>query len=1031
VRAVVSASTPDDETEPELRRVSVLFADIQGSTALIQHLDPEQAADLIDPVLRVMIEAVERHDGLVNSRGDGILAIFGAPSAAEDHALRACLAALAMREALGANDRVRIRVGIHTGDAVIRRVRHGRGWTQDAVGVSVHIAARLEQTAEAGTICLSDAVWQLVHGFVQATPLEPIPAKGIDAPLARYLLLEAERTANPWGVRAAKGLHGFVDRTRERATLQRALAGERLRVVQLVGAPGMGKSRLAHEFLRTPDARARRLVSLFGDRHRRSVPFHPVAAWLREWLGIRAADARVEARRKLEAGLAGLRLPISVTPDLFARMLGLGAAGRALGADEMRRVDFGAAFAALATAIAGRQRLLLLVEDLDCLDDASRELFESALRHLAADDVLVLTTSRARVRLPSVPATAARALMLAPLGAEDSATLLAHIDTALAGNAALAGAILRKAGGNPLFLEEVAPLAVNDAEAITIPDRVEALIADRLARLPRPLKRLVQLCAMIGVDVSLPLLARLADESPDEIFARLNRLQSEQLLYESRKYPDPQFSFKHALTRDVAYRSILAARRRAHHARIVEILENAPPEEQERDLDDLCQHAIQAHLLGKAVGLLQRAANKAAARGAYQVAAAHLERAREIAASLPDDAGAARLDVVMGLQVLRGWANDYAALEELLDEAEPLARRLGNRVQEVRIQALRVHLFNITGRLSEAAALGEQAVAAARAVGNVALVLLAGHYLGQTYFNLGRFADAVAVLTHNLEAIAAAVGAPSPAGSTLVASLQHGSAAHSAVMSHGTRAMALAFRGDHAPAAADVAQARRLAESIDRSYARIFVHGVAGLCELHRRDAGAAEAACRAGIELAEKEGIQQLTPPLLCGLGHALLLAGKGREAAEYLSEAHRQARATQRTMFQISAAAGLAFTSLHLDEPDLSRTFADEAVALAREYGFRGVAVQALRAQGLVLAADASTEAEGRGVLNEALRLANELEMRAEVAHCRAALAVADPDDAAMHRAIAARLYAELGMSCWFERLRPAFAAGRMWYP
>ncbi len=1036
-----TAAKPSDEAEPELRRVTVLFADIAGSTALIQHLDPEAAADLIDPALRAMIDAAERHGGTVSGRGDGVMAIFGAPSEAEDHGLRACLAALAIRDS-AASSGVGVRVGIHAGDVVFRPVRIGQSWTQDAVGVAVHIAARLEQTAERGTICLSGAVMRLVRGFVHAMPLDAIEVKGVDQPIERYLLLDADHTANRWGVRAASGLFRFVDRTREMATLSASLdAGAGLRLVQLVGGPGLGKSRLVHEFLATDAAQDCYVVNLYGDFHRRAVPFHPVATWLRGWLDIRADDASAEARRKLLQGIARLGLPTPIDRNALERMLGLGRPANDIGgADEFRTVDFGAMFAALVTAIAARRRTLLVCEDIDSLDAASRELLESALVHLAGQDVLVVTASRARSRLTSAPASAARTLTLAPLPEDDSARLLASIDAKLAGNAALAATILRKAGGNPLFLEEVAPLAAqqnaattpirDDDAAIAIPDRVEALIADRLARLPRPLRRLVQLCAVIGIDVPLHLVARLVGEAPDEIYARLTRLQSEQLLYESRKYPDPQFSFKHALTRDVAYRTILAARRRAHHGRIVELLESDTAEAQERDLDDLCFHAIQAQLLPKAVGLLQRAARKAAARSAYQAAEDCLSRAREIIRKLPDDEAlaATHLDILMGLQVLGGYANNYAEMGRLLDEAEPLARRLGHENGAIRIQALRVHLYNITGRLREANALGEQASEAARVAGDPNLVVLVGHYLGQSYFNIGRFADAIGVLGRNLGVIADAE-TQQPAATTTP--FNHGTVATVSAMTHGTRAMAHAFRGDHAAAARDIAEASQLAGGSQRSYTKIFASTTEGFCHLQRRCAGDAETAFRAGLALSEADGIQQLTPPLLAGLGHARLLAGDARGAAESLSAAHRTARATGRTMFQISAASGLAFTSLQLGEADLGGRFADEAVALARRFLFRGFLVQALRAQGLLLAAAHETAAQARSALEEALALAGELDMRAEIAHCHAALAVLGADDAAMHCALAGRLYRDVGMSQWFERLQPAFAAGRMWYP
>ena len=1029
-----------EDAEPELRRVTVLFADIQGSTALIQHLDPEAAAGVIDPALRAMIDAAERHGGAVSGRGDGVMAIFGAPSASEDHGLRACLAALAIRES-GVASGVGVRVGIHAGDVVFRPVRIGRSWTQDAVGVAVHIAARLEQTAEPGSICLSGAVWRLVRGFVHAAPLDPIAVKGVDEPIERFLLLDADRSANRWGVRAASGLFPLVGRARELAMLEHALAaGDGLRLVQLVGGAGLGKSRLLHEFLATPAVAACNVVNLFGDFHRRTVPFHPVAAWLRGWLDIRATDAAAEARRKLARGLGGLALAAPVDAEILERIIGIGQPVRDIGGpEELRTVDFGATFAALVTAIAAGRRLLLVCEDLGSLDGASRDLLDSAMAHLAGRDVLVITASRARVRLASAPASATRMVTLAPLSEDEAAALLASIDAKLASNATLAATILRKAGGNPLFLEEVAPLASSNISeldysvAFPIPDRVEALIADRLSRLPRPLRRLVQLCAVIGVDVPLHLAARLAGEAPDELYARLTRLQSEQLLYESRKYPDPQFSFKHALTRDVAYRTILAARRRAHHARIVELMESETDEAQERDLDDLCVHAIQAQLFPKAVGLLQRAARKAAERSAYQAAEASLTRAREIIGRLPDDdaLAATHLDILMGLQALVGWANNYPEMGRLLDEAEPLALRLGDDRRAIRIQAVRVHLYNITGRLPGATVLGEHVLAAARVAGDPNLVVLAGHYLGQSYFNSGRFADAIGVLGRNLGVIVDAAVAPQPEAAITAATFNFATVAVVSAMTHGTRAMAHAFRGNHAAAARDIADARRLADGSDRAYTKIFSRAAEGVCEMQRRCAGAAETAFRAGLELSDANGIQQLTPPLLAGLGHALLLAGDARAAAESLSSAHRLSRATGRTMFQIHAASGLAFTSLQLGEPDMGRRFADEAVALARQFSFHGFLVQALRAQGLVLAAAPETAKLAGAALHQALALAGELDMRGEIAHCHAALAAAGGEDAAMHCALAGRLYRDLGMSQWFERLQPAFAAGRMWYP
>nr|WP_283949879.1 adenylate/guanylate cyclase domain-containing protein [Limobrevibacterium gyesilva] len=1016
-----------------MRRVSVMFADIEGSTALIQNLDPEDAASLIDPALRTMIDAAERFDGVVSSRGDGIMAIFGAPSASEDHGVRACLAALAIRDALApggaaahGSGGVRVRVGIHVGDVVFRPMRIGGGWSQDAVGIAVHIAARLEQVAEPGTICLSGAAFRLAEGFVKAAPLDPIAVKGVDTPIERYLLLEADRTANRWGVRAASGLAAFVDRVHEFAALHQALGGEGLRLVQLVGGPGLGKSRLLHEFTSSEAARDCHVVTLVGDYHRRFVPFHPVATWLRGWLDIRSTDPVAEARQKLDRGLAALAAPDPVDRGLLERILGLGGPGPDIAnLSEIARIDFGATVAALLAALAGGRRSVLVCEDIDSFDAATRDLLDSALQSLAGRDVLVVIASRTPVRLATVPPAATLALPLGPLPDEDAARLLASIDEKIAGNAALAATILRKAGGNPLFLEEVAPLvappregaampALDDRAPFDIPDRVEALIADRLARLPRPLRRLIQLCAVIGVDVPVRLAAHLAGVTPDELHAQLQQLQSEQLMYESRKFPDPQFSFKHALTRDVAYRTILAARRRAHHARIVDILEGDDADE--RNLDDLCAHSILAQLWPKAVLYLHRAARQAVDRAAYQLAGSYLTRALDISHTLEDDDATARqrLDILMGLQLLHAQAGNYPRMSACLDEAEPLARRLDERGIQTRILGLRVHVMNILGRLDEAATLGRHTRALALESGNATLTLFSTFYLGQSYFNMGRLPEAAEMLGENLSILA---GMPTAARPKSAGTID--------VMSYGTRAMTLSFLGDFPQALANAAQARRLAEEPGRQpYDGVFAMATTAFTLLQRRDLEAAEAAFRDGLARSEAGGIAQLNPPLLAGLGHALLLRADLDAASAMLSTAHRMARDSNRTMFQISAATGLALTGVRLGEPDLALRFADEAVELAERFGFHGFRVPALRARGIALAMAAGREDAGSDVLADALRLARSLRMAAEVAHCHAALAACGAPDREEHRHEAQSRYAALGMTDWFESLNGTLA-------
>jgi class 3 adenylate cyclase len=1062
--------------EPELRRVSVMFADIQGSTAMIQHLDAETAAGLIDPALRIMIDAVERYGGVVSNRGDGIMAIFGAPTIAEDHGLRACLAALAIRDAFAApktgaqsetadHNVVKARIGIHVGDVVFRPMRIGANWSQDAVGITVHIAARLEQSSEPGMIVLSEAVAALARGFVHTAPLDPIAVKGVDAPIRRVRLLDSDHTASRWGVRTANGLAGFVGRSSELAVLDRALAvtgsgeggsgGGGLQLAQIVGAAGLGKSRLLHEFLGGAAARHCHVISLVGDYNRQFMPFHPIAAWLRQVLDIAVHEDRTRADEKLRRGLAqmgeaGADLDLAV----LERVLGLGHAAPEIASLDtaslaaLRQIDLGATLAALVRATAAERRTILVCEDIDAFDAASREMVISALEHLAAQPVLVVTASRTRTRLASVRTRATRQLALEPLSDEEAADLLANIDRRLADNPALAASILRKAGGNPLFLEEVAPLValqrdaleagLDDAALPEIPDRVDMLIADRLARLPRPLRRLIKLCAVIGSDVPVDLAVALTGIPQDALYPQLLKLQSEKLLYETRKFPDPQFSFKHALTRDTAYRATLAATRRKSHARLVEILEAGDEAARMRHLDDLCVHAIQAQLWSRAAPYLHQAASRAAARGAYQLAATYLNRAHEIAGSLLDsDAsdthGTARLrlEILLGRYVLEYFTGDYPRMAALLDEAEPLAMRVGDLKRQTRILALRVHVFNIIGKLDEAVDLGLRARAAARQSGDTSVLLSSTVFLGHSHFNAGRLGEAETILSENVAVIAGLnmeFGAPPDSSDEATGGMNHGTVLIAATASYGTRAMNRGLRGDFAGARADIAEALALSAKTGRPWDGIYVRASGGFVELWARNGEAAKDLFRDALDRSDEAGIGQMKPAAMTGLGHALLLLGDVDAAAEMLTAAERLTQAAHRTMFQIIAACGL--THIHLAREDFgaARSSADAAVAIAERAGFDGMLVLALRAQGQVLAAIQPSHPDARLTIEASLALAERCDMRADIAHAHALLATLG--DGAHHMAQAASGYAVLGMDAWWERTERAIRAGALLY-
>lgn len=1063
----VRSPNPANELEAELRRVSLLFADIQGSTALIQNLDPEAAADVLGPPIRAMVEEVERFEGVASDRGDGIMAVFGAPSAGEDHAVRACLAGLAIRDRLSLepSQRIKVRVGIHFGEVVLRSGRVGQLRVQDVFGAAVHIAARLEQTAEPGSVCLSSAAYALARGFIHAVPLPAIQVKGIEDPIERMLLLDADQSANRWAVRAGKGLAGFANRIDELGILIHALEDKSagLRLVQLSGPAGIGKSRIIHEFLTSDRTQRHYVVKFAGDPHRKYAAYHPIGTWLRSLLDIRSSDSAHSAQRKLSRMLDQLGMVSEEQRKRLQTMLGVGDRTHQHISllEEMRPLELGGTFSEIILKISAGKPIVLVCEDVDYFDPASHELVNSLAEALGHSNVLLLTTTRSRARQRSVKASISRSVTLSPLTEEHATQLLTSLHPDLRNYSALTGTILEKASGNPLFLEEVASLIVRtgrgrgEAAQISnplgedagfgIPDRVEALIADRLARLPREQRRLVQACAVIGVDISLRLASNVTGIPESDLYRRLIRLQSEQLLFETRKYPDPQFTFKHALTRDVAYNNLLPSRRREYHQKIVDILESEAAEAHDRRLDDLCMHTIQAQAWTQAVRYLRMAASLAVERGSYELAEAYLNRALEISRTLSDEAETlrSRIEILLGLRSLAGANGKYLEANDVLTEAEEIAHRLGDVEAQSRIMAHRAHVLNTLGDLNLAVALSERARESARKLANSQLLVLATFFLGQAHFNLGNFAAAEEAFAEN-ERLFLTETLPPPIGGLGTVS----------VLTYVTRAASRAFQGNFPEAIRDVKQAKAFAIDSKRPYDLSFAWFGDGFVYLQQRNADAAISAFRESLVLAEARAMREQPFPasagetpssgeggtaqaensavqrVQTGMGHGLLIKAEVDNAIDYLSRAHEICCKHHRYMVQIWAATGLALAHYEKEQDELAFRYANEAVEMGDRFGFNCFRIQALRARGLIHCGRPATTAAGLEDLAVALSVAEKLGMRGVAAHCHASFVLARTGDASHHRDEARRLFDELNMMAWWNHLLKMYELGRRVY-
>src|SRR5712691_801482 len=636
--------------EGERKQVTVLFADLKGSIALLADRDPEEARHLLDPVLERMMAAVHRYEGTVNQvMGDGIMALFGAPLAHEDHAVRACYAALAMQTAVkqyaaevqrSHGVPVQIRVGLNSGEVVVRAIGSDLHMDYTAVGQTTHLAARMEQMALPGSILLTQAALGLAEGYVQATPLGPVPVKGLDAPVAVFELVGASGIRRRLQATAARGLTRFVGRDTELAALVQALARAGAghgQVVAVVGEAGVGKSRLVYECVHSHHTQGWHVLESTSVSYGKATPYFPVLDLLRRYAHVDERDDPRTLRAKVTGQILTLDETLQDTiPPLLALFDALPDDSPFLTLDPpQRRQRTLAALKRVLLRESQVQPVLVVFEDLHWIDSETQALLDSLVESLQTVRVLLLVNYRpeyqhgwgsktyyVQLRLDPLPPASAEAFLAALLGDDSSLAPLTPL-------------LIARTEGNPFFLEESvrtlietevlvgtsgAYRLVQPLQGMPVPATVQAVLAARIDRLPPEEKRLLQTAAVLGTDVPFPLLQAIAELPEVALHRGLSHLQAAEFLYETRLFPEPEYTFKHALTHEVAYSSLLQEWRRVLHARIVEALEGLALDHLTEQVERLAHHALRGEVWDKAPAYCRQAGEKALARSAYREA---------------------------------------------------------------------------------------------------------------------------------------------------------------------------------------------------------------------------------------------------------------------------------------------------------------------------------------------------------------------------------------------------------------------------
>jgi class 3 adenylate cyclase len=655
--------------EGERKQVTVLFADLKGSMELLADRDPEEARKLLDPVLERMMEAVHRYEGTVNQvMGDGIMALFGAPLAHEDHAVRACYAAHEMQTAMrryaeelrhAQGVEVQIRVGLNSGEVVVRAIGSDLRMDYTAVGQTTHLAARMEQLALPGTIRLTADTLRLTEGYIEVKPLGPVPVKGLEVPVHVYEMVGAGPRRSRMHAAAARGLTRFVGREAELEQLRHALtraAGGHGQVVAVVGEPGVGKSRLVWEVTHSHRVHGWLVLQAGSVSYGKATSYLPVIDLLKGYFGIEARDGPRAVQEKLTGKLLTLDRAQEGSLTALLALLDVpadDAQWTALDPPQRRRRTLDAVKRLLLRE-AQVQPLLVVFEDLHWIDGETQALLDGLVESLPAARLLLLVNYRPEYQHPWGNRTYYTQLRLDPLPAESAEQLLGALLGSDAGLGPLTRVLIARTEGNPFFLEEsmralveTGALAgergayrlVRPLPAIQVPATVQAVLAARIDRLPPADRVVLQTASVVGKDVPLGLLQAIAGEGEAELTAAIGRLRAAEFLYETRIFPDVEYTFKHALTHDVTYGGLLQERRCRLHGQIVETIERRYPNRLGEHVERLAHHAFRAGEWEKAVGYLRQAGAKALGRSANLEAAAHMEQALEALAHLPESAG--------------------------------------------------------------------------------------------------------------------------------------------------------------------------------------------------------------------------------------------------------------------------------------------------------------------------------------------------------------------------------------------------------
>jgi len=1030
-----------DRIEGERKQVTVMFCDMAGFTSLIEKLDPECAYAVVDQVYEILIHKVHDYDGTVNElTGDGIMALFGAPIALEDAPQRAIRSAMAIhREMARFSDKIKqeiegippikMRIGLHTGPVVVGAVGNDLRVEFKAVGDTVNLASRMEGLAEPGTTYVTEATYRLTEGLFRFEAVGEKEVKGRQERVKVYRAIVPSTSRTRFDVSTERGLTPLVGRDRELELLldgfERCKTG-RGQAISIVADAGVGKSRILYEFRKAVASDDVTFLEGKCLSYSRAMVYHPIIDILKANFDIRENDKDQQIKEKIKSGLEILRADQASALPYLLDLLSVKDNGidKIPLSPEARKNRIFEALRQIVLKGSELRPLIMAFENLHWIDKSSEESLKKLLDSISGARVFLMFTYRPEFVHTWGGRSYHSQVNLNRLSNRETLTMVSHLLGTDEFDKEIEHLVLEKTEGVPFFIEElinslrdqkIIKKKINkyylakDIRKATIPTTIHDVIMARIDSLPEGAKELLQTGSVTGREFSHQLIEKTTDFSKDHLLCHLSVLKDSELLYERGIYPQSNYIFKHALTQEVAYDSLLKKKRTELHNKIGKVIENI----YEDKLDELCEilayHCLQGEDWQRAYRYSQEAGLKAYSHSAYEQTLKYFEDALTALTKLPRDKTRIEQEIDLRFHMRSPLVSlgRHGEWGEWISGAESLAREIDDDARLANVLNYLSALHWIQGQHIKAIELGKKALNFAEKAGHFSYQIATMTHLGIFFFNIGDYPKQIEIHQKVRKLLTGED-----------AFKQHGLASLPGALSRSMLVLGMAELGSFDKIEEIGNEALEIAERVRNALTLAFVYNFLALSYLRLGEFKPAISLLEKCHELCHYSEVQSMYSVTVGSLGYAYLLAKEPQRALTLLEDGTKEDN-LRASFWPTHPLIILADVYRAVEKVSEAAETVSRALKISDQRGERGFEAWAL----LVMAGIKNAAQQHEEAINwnqRALQQASDLSMRTLVAHCHLGLAESYLDlgnvkQAQFENETALEMYQSLGMTYW----------------